>query len=292
MSESITDHEIRYFDFNACHPTGNGGDPRDFPMRSQLHGCNWERGELRTAFTPRAGVWPALMAPDVDNALVDANQWLLIKKNGELHFAVYHWVRPLQESKELTADELLRKGGGAGIMYPGQNSGVLTGWVPSHGDVIGVFLTTPARGSFTQNRPLFQARTNVKFLKFDLDGMRADPVGEEPYHAEEKPPVVEPPGEPPIHPGTGTDEATMQEIRDLKTAVEQLTAQQGTLVAAVVAAVEALKSGQASDISEATAKRLADVLIKTNEKLERGFQAKSGTLPIVGQVTFDISLKG
>ena len=101
-------------------------------------------------FHTAAGQWPQSTSVFEDGAPIEGNIWIFGFVNGQWHGATWDWLRPGQECKSATAEEL----GSEQIRIPPLDGS----WVPRSGDTVGVMMSTIARfGSVDGNTQ----RTNI-----------------------------------------------------------------------------------------------------------------------------------
>lgn len=264
--------DLTRFTFADVAWTPDAGDPRRFPRTATLEAVTWNGADLRFTITPRP--WPALPYPHSDDGTtIDGNLWLLIQRGGAWVAGVTEWLRPGQSAKGISWQDL-------GEFFPGSARdrwGMLAGWQPAAGEVLGLFATTPARSGF--GATLVSARSTVVFLAVDPSGGRV--VGVEPLGALPPivipPPVVAPPPVivgPPMRPPAPPVLDGLLETLD---ALERLDAHTTQLAAALLEGLgrlQRLEAQIAADLEAVTA------------TLARGY---TGTARVLGQpLTFTL----
>ncbi|MEQ1878103.1 MAG: hypothetical protein ABL958_15780 [Bdellovibrionia bacterium] len=149
------------FNFSNIDFTSDGGDPRVFTRTSTVTRAEYTTRNEMIIEHSMAGQWPAVTWPFDDETLIDGNQWFLVNVNGRWVAGVNEWTRPGQTTKVVDPYPA------PGVFYASDRWGILYGWIPQPGEVVGVFSTTPARARMNQGSG---QRTNVWFLRVNADG--------------------------------------------------------------------------------------------------------------------------
>lgn len=87
----------------------------------------------------KSGVWPSVQFFDDPATLVEGNQWVFARINGQWFGGAAEWMRPSQQCKGVPAASV-----GAEEFY-NDNEEPLHSWYPAHGELVGVMVSTPAR---------------------------------------------------------------------------------------------------------------------------------------------------
>jgi hypothetical protein len=183
--------DLSTFRFADVISTPDGGNVQRFARTATLGpDTRFARDTMSTPYD-KSGQWPALpIGPD--GSLVDGNQWFLVAQGGKWVAGISEWLRPGQTDKDFPADYLFNDPNGT--FYDEGRFGPLYRWHPKIGEVVGVFVTTPARGGV---KTVVQERSNVVFLQFQPD-RSAVIVGSEAGSTQPTPPPVPVPTPTPV----------------------------------------------------------------------------------------------
>jgi hypothetical protein len=103
-------------------------------VTSTITSASYNGSDLCTNHT-MAGRWPQLPFFDT-GATIEGNQWFFASIGGKWVGGANEWLRPGQVCKHI--DGHVGQGGFTGTL--------LEGWTPKSGEIVGVAVTTPARG--------------------------------------------------------------------------------------------------------------------------------------------------
>jgi hypothetical protein len=114
-----------------------GVNIRDWAITSQVKSVTIGNGQICIDHT-KLGQWPTAPFFGDPNTLVEANQWVFAKINGQWHGGAGEWVRPGQLCKQVDPITNI----GIGVYY---DSEPLRSWTPRSGELVGFAVSQPAR---------------------------------------------------------------------------------------------------------------------------------------------------
>ncbi|MFO0624579.1 MAG: NBR1-Ig-like domain-containing protein [Polyangiales bacterium] len=137
-------------------------DVRGFAVTSRLTALGFRPGTFRIDHT-RRGMWPPVTIAD-DGTTQEATVWVFFHIDGTWYGTGGERLRPNQTEKSLENPSLLA----TDWFYDRNRWGVLTGYVPSPGELVGFMVV--AGSTRADDRTPVRERTNVALVPFPSDG--------------------------------------------------------------------------------------------------------------------------
>jgi hypothetical protein len=147
------------FNWSSVTIIGGSPDVRGWPITSTLTGLRFGGGKIFIDHTKR-GQWPGV---DIGGALQDSTIWVLFNINGRWYATGGERLRPSQTEKDLSEPSQI----GPGWLYAQDRWGVMAGYVPRPGELVG-FMITAGSTRADDNAPI-KERTGVVLIPFPAD---------------------------------------------------------------------------------------------------------------------------
>ncbi|MEI8258819.1 MAG: hypothetical protein WCJ30_24375 [Deltaproteobacteria bacterium] len=138
-------------------------DVRPFVVTSDLTSLTFAPGTIHVDHTLR-GTWPPVVI-DPDGTTQEATIWVFFHIAGTWYATGGERLRPTQPDKELSNPSAI----GPGWLYDPGRWGIMTGYVPSPGDLVGFMVV--AGSTRSDNHVIVQERTGVVLVPFPSDGV-------------------------------------------------------------------------------------------------------------------------
>lgn len=167
--QEITVHcdpaDVADFDLSAVTIVASR-DVRGFPVTSDITSLWFQPGTIHIDHTLR-GMWPPVVIAD-DGTEQEATIWVFFHIGGQWYATGGERLRPDQTEKALPNPSWI---GNEWLYDPGR-WGVMTGYVPSPGELVGFMVV--AGSTRSDDRVIEEERTGVVLVPFPADGVRTE----------------------------------------------------------------------------------------------------------------------
>jgi len=138
-------------------------DVRSFAVTSRLTSLAFAPGTIAIDHSLR-GTWPPVVIAD-DGTTQEATIWVFFHIGGQWYATGGERLRPDQTTKDLSEPSAI----GRGWLYDPGRWGVMTGYVPSPGDLVGFMVV--AGSTRSDDHVIVRERSNVVLVPFPEDGV-------------------------------------------------------------------------------------------------------------------------
>ena len=138
-------------------------DVRSFPVTSRITELSFRPGTIHVDHTLR-GTWPPVVI-DPDGTTQEATIWVFFRIGGRWYGTGGERLRPNQTDKALDNPSAL----GPDWLYDPNRWGVMTGYVPSPGELVGFMVV--AGSTRSDDHVIARERTGVILVPFPADGV-------------------------------------------------------------------------------------------------------------------------
>ena len=141
-------------------------DVRSFPVTSRLTSLSFRPGNFHIDHT-RRGMWPPVQI-DPDGTTQEATVWVFFHIGGQWYATGGERLRPGQADKMLDNPSQI----GPGWLYDPGRWGVMTGYVPSPGELVGFMVV--AGSTRSDDHVIVRERTGVVLVPFPADDVSTE----------------------------------------------------------------------------------------------------------------------
>jgi hypothetical protein len=139
-------------------------DVRSFPVTSRITELSFRPGTIHIDHTLR-GTWPPVVIEPTDGTTQEATIWVFFRIGGRWYGTGGERLRPNQTDKALDNPSAL----GPDWLYDSNRWGVMTGYVPSPGELVGFMVV--AGSTRSDDHVIARERTGVILVPFPADGV-------------------------------------------------------------------------------------------------------------------------